>query len=47
MKVEIDLGILTLMLFLYILIVVVLLEIIYFESTLNEVIILLNNLQGN
>ena len=46
MRIEISPGTLILFLFAYIILVVILLEICYFESTLNEVIVLLNNLNG-
>jgi len=46
MKVEIELVTLILFMFLYLLVAIVLLEIIYFESKLNEVIILLNHFIG-
>ena len=46
MKIVMGLGILVLVLFLYILIAVILLEIIYFENTLKELVALMNNING-
>ena len=46
MKIEIDVGILILVLFLYILIAIVLLELVYFENTLKELVLLMNNIRG-
>ena len=47
MKIKIDIGMLILMLFTYILLAVILLEIVYFENKLTEVITLLNNISGS
>ncbi len=46
MKLEVDMAMLVLFLFTYILLLVVLLEIYYFEMKLTDVIVLLNHLAG-
>ena len=45
-EINFQLLILALIMFLYVLIIVVLLEIAYFENSLKEVILLLNNMRG-